>query len=147
MYRRILVPIDGSQTSTCALQEALRLVHSSTQLRLIYVLEDLYLPDNEGYAYLDLAPLQTVLRQNGEHLLARAAALAQPSGAATETALLESSGERVAHVIEEDARRWQAELIVIGSHGRSGLSRLLLGSVAEGVARCAPVPVLLVRAG
>ena len=68
------------------------------------------------------------------------------SGATVETALLEASGERIASVIEGEARHWQADLIVIGTHGRSGLSRLLLGSVAEGVARSAPVPVLLVRA-
>jgi nucleotide-binding universal stress UspA family protein len=55
-------------------------------------------------------------------------------------------GERIASVIEGEARRWQADLIVIGTHGRSGLSRLLLGSVAEGVVRVASVPVLLVRA-
>jgi len=56
------------------------------------------------------------------------------------------SGERVASVIDGDARQWGADLIVIGTHGRSGLSRLLLGSVAEGVARGTSVPVLLIRA-
>jgi len=48
-------------------------------------------------------------------------------------------------VIKDDALHWQADLIVIGTHGRSGLSRLLLGSVAEGVVRGASVLVLLVR--
>lgn len=61
-----------------------------------------------------------------------------------ETALLETGGERIASVIYREAQRWQADLIVIGTHGRSGFSRLFLGSVAEGVVRMAMVPVLLV---
>jgi nucleotide-binding universal stress UspA family protein len=64
----------------------------------------------------------------------------------SETELLETEGKRVASVIDDDAKRWPADLIVIGTHGRSGISRLLLGSVAEGVVRGASVPVLLVRA-
>jgi nucleotide-binding universal stress UspA family protein len=47
--------------------------------------------------------------------------------------------------IVEAARTWGADLIVVGTNGRRGLSRLLMGSVAEGVARTATVPVLLVR--
>lgn len=45
----------------------------------------------------------------------------------------------------EEAERWGAELIVMGTHGRHGLQHLWLGSVAEGVVRSSPVPVLLVR--
>jgi nucleotide-binding universal stress UspA family protein len=63
-----------------------------------------------------------------------------------ETALLDVPGERVASVIDGEALNWTADLIVISTHGRSGLSRLLLGSVAEDVVRGASVPVLLVRA-
>ena len=48
-------------------------------------------------------------------------------------------------MIEHEAKRWQADLIVIGTHGRRGIRRLLLGSVAEGLTRVASKPVLLVR--
>lgn len=146
MYQRILVPTDGSETSERALQEAIKLSDSVARLRLVYVVEDIYLLDAEGYAYIDYAALQQAVRHTGERTLALAAEKARQSGAATETALLEAKGERIASVIESDARHWQAELIVIGTHGRSGLNRLLLGSVAEGVVRVASVPVLLVRA-
>jgi nucleotide-binding universal stress UspA family protein len=146
MYQRILVPIDGSETSKRALQEALKLGDSSARLRLVYVLEEIYSLDTEGYAFIDYAALQQAVRHTGERTLAQAAEKVHQAGKRAETALLETGGERIASVIEGEARRWQADLIVIGTHGRSGLSRLLLGSVAEGVVRVASVPVLLVRA-
>jgi len=145
MYQRILVPIDGSATAERALQEAIRLAAGRAQLRLIYVLEEVYPLDAEGYAFIDYDALRKAARHTGERALARAADKVQQSGAMAETALLEAAGERIAGVIDGDALHWDADLIVIGTHGRSGLSRLLLGSVAEGVVRGASVPVLLVR--
>jgi nucleotide-binding universal stress UspA family protein len=146
MYQRILVPIDGSETSGRALQEAIKVANREAQLRLVYVIEEFYLLDAEGYAYIDIADLQKAMRHSGERTLVLAAEKVRQSGTKAETALLEASGERIANVIENEARHWQADLIVIGTHGRSGLNRLLLGSVAEGVVRVASVPVLLVRA-
>jgi len=146
IYQRILVPIDGSTTSERALQEAIRLAEGKAQLRVAYVLEEIFPLDTEGYAFIDYAALQEAVRHTGERTLAQAAEKARQSGMTAETALLDAKGERIAGVIKDDALHWQADLIVIGTHGRSGLSRLLLGSVAEGVARDAPVPVLLVRA-
>jgi nucleotide-binding universal stress UspA family protein len=54
-------------------------------------------------------------------------------------------GKHVYDVIEEEAARWPADLVAIGTHGRSGISRLLLGSVAEGLTRISGNPILLVR--
>jgi len=145
IYQRILVPIDGSATSERALQEAIKLAEGKAQLRVAYVLEEIFPLDTESYAFIDYAALQEAVRHTGERTLAQAAEKARQSGMTAETALLDAKGERIAGVIKDDALHWQADLIVIGTHGRSGLSRLLLGSVAEGVARDAPVPVLLVR--
>ncbi|HET7833608.1 MAG TPA: universal stress protein [Gallionella sp.] len=146
MYQRILVPIDGSATAERALQEAIKLAAGKAKLRLIYVIEETYPLDAEGYAFIDYAALQEAVRHTGRRALTQAAEKARQSGATSETDLLEAGGKRVATVIDDDARQWSADLIVIGTHGRSGISRLLLGSVAEGVAREASVPVLLVRA-
>ena len=146
MYQRILVPIDGSETSLRALQEAIRLGYSAAQLRLVYVVEDVYALDAEGYAVIDFDALQQAARHTGERTLALAAEKVRQAGKRAEADLLETGGQRIASVIESEARRWQADLIVIGTHGRTGLSRLLLGSVAEGVVRVASVPVLLIRA-
>ena len=145
MYQRILVPIDGSDTAERALREAIKLADGKAQLRLLHVVEEVYPLDAEGYAFIDYAALRDVARSSGERLLAKAGEVASQAGAAVETSLLEAEGERVANVIDADARNWPADLIVIGSHGRSGFSRLLFGSVAEGVVRGASVPVLLVR--
>jgi nucleotide-binding universal stress UspA family protein len=146
IYQRILVPIDGSATSERALQEAIKLTDGKTRLRLVYVLEETFPLDPEGYASIDYVTLQEAVRLTGERALAQAAEKVRQAGKSAEIELLEAKGERIASVIEGEARQWHADLIVIGTHGRSSLSRLLLGSIAEGVVRSASVPVLLVRA-
>ena len=146
MYQRILVPIDGSPTSERSLQEAIKLADGKAQLRLVYVIEEVYQLDAVGFGYIDYAALHEEVRKTGERALAQAAEKVQRSGMTAETALLEVLGRRVADVIDSDALDWKADLIVIGTHGRSGLNRLLLGSVAEDVVRGTSVPVLLVRA-
>jgi nucleotide-binding universal stress UspA family protein len=145
MYQRILVPVDGSDTSARALQEAVKLANGKAKLRLVYVLEDAYPLDAEAFSYIDTEALHEAARHTGERILAQAAGSVRQSGAAVETSLLEAGGQRIASVIDAAAKSWQAELIVLGTHGRSGLSRLLLGSVAEGVVRGTTIPVLLIR--
>jgi len=73
--------------------------------------------------------------------------VARGAGVAVETRLIEidTLGHRIPEVIVADAEAWPADLIVICTHGRSGLSRMFLGSVAEGVVRVATKPVLLIR--
>lgn len=78
-------------------------------------------------------------------MLDRAMAQARRGGCEPEPCLIEGDGAHTSQCIVEAARTWGADLIVVGANGRRGLSRLLLGSVAEGVARTATVPVLLVR--
>lgn len=144
MYQHILVPVDGSTTSDRALQEALKFASQhGAQLRLIYVMEDILLTDNE--AYFDYAVLQEVVKRNGENVLERAKTVARQAGIEAESMLLETAGERIASKIVVEAQRWPADLIIIGTHGRTGFNRLLLGSVAEGVVRTAQTPVLLIR--
>jgi nucleotide-binding universal stress UspA family protein len=62
-----------------------------------------------------------------------------------ETKLVEGVGARLGEVVAEEARAWEADLVVVGTHGRRGVGRVLLGSGAEQVLRLAPVPVLAVR--
>ncbi len=144
MYQKILVPIDGSPTSKHALQEAIRLARSlGAQLELVHIYEDIiYLI---GEDYINYEELQKTVRSCGEKMLADAEAQVRMSDIEVETRLISAGNERVADVIVTEAERWQAELIVLGTHGHSGFSRLLLGSVAEGVARAASIPVLLIR--
>jgi len=146
MYRHILVPVDGSSTSARALQEALGLARQQTaELELVYVMEDVLFLENE--AYINYDEVRKSARSEGEKTLAQAQAVVREAGMMATQRLLEARGERIASVIIEEARRWPADLIVIGTHGRSGFSRILFGSVAEGVVRTAHIPVLLVRGG
>ena len=145
IYHRILVPIDGSATSASALKEAIRLAEGKALIHLAYVLEDVYMLDTESQVLIDYAAMQETARNIGEQTLSHAADKVRQSGATVETLLLEARGESIAALVNEDAGNWQADLIVIGTHGRTGLSRLLMGSVAEGVVRGASIPVLLVR--
>lgn len=144
MYQRILVPVDGSQTSDAALHEAIRFAQQhNSMLKLVHVVEAARFFDAESM--IDFTTLQDMARRSGEQVLARAADTVQQAGLDSETDLLESDGQRVENLIVDEAKRWMADLIVIGTHGRSGVSRLLFGSVAEGVVRGAHTPILLIR--
>ncbi|MDD2699742.1 MAG: universal stress protein [Sideroxydans sp.] len=145
MYQRILVPVDGSPTSQRALQEALQQGDNATQVRLLHVVPS-YVTLTEGYEFIDYEELHKAARTTGEHILADAAEQVRQAGRTAETEIRDAGSERIASVIEDEAQRWQADLIVIGTHGRTGLNRLLLGSVAEGVVRVSTMPVLLIRA-
>jgi nucleotide-binding universal stress UspA family protein len=148
MYERILIAVDGSETSQRALGEGLALakVHRS-QLRIVHAVDiaSLYLAEAQ---YVGTERLEAALVEAGKRILAEAAATAEKAGFPAETRLveIETLQGRVADVIVQEALAWPAALIVVGTHGRRGLSHLFLGSVAEGVVRIAPVPVLLIRA-
>ena len=143
MYERILVPVDGSAGANLALRQALGLaVGGRTRLRLAHILDaGLY----HGIWREDQAAHRT-WRETGQRFLDQAAAVAREVGVEPEVALVETDG-RISRAILDEARRWGADLIVVGAHGRHGLEHLALGSTAEGVIREAPVPVLSVREG
>ena len=144
MYQHILIPVDGSPTSDRALQEAIAFARQqNAQMQLLHVIEEIHFVDIESS--INYAELQESMKNSGAKILAQAQTAVQQAGMTAETKLLEAGGERVASVIVAAAKRWPADLIVIGTHGRSGFSRLLFGSVAEGVVRTAQVPVLLIR--
>lgn len=146
MYSRILVPVDGSEAADRGLMEAITMATSEgTTLRLVHVVNELMF--NTGYAptmYYD--QLLESMREGGKEILRKAEAVAREHGAQSQTVLLESIGGRAADLIVEQAQKWPADVIVMGTHGRRGLKRLVMGSDAELVLRLSPVPVLMVRA-
>ena len=148
MYRRILVPVDGSSTSMRGMEHALGLAKDQrARLRLLNVIdEEVIVPGMDAYAPLDMTPLIDMVKTDGQKGLKKALALAARTNVRADAAMVRSRGLFVSEVILDDARKWRADLIVMGTHGRRGLKRLLLGSDAERVLRDAPVPVLLVRA-
>jgi nucleotide-binding universal stress UspA family protein len=145
VYRRILVPVDGSPTSRAGLGEALRLARNQkARVRLIHIVDEVPI-FSSAEGGLNIEPVIESLKSGGKRILDQAAKLAAARGIKAETELFENATSRIADVLVARARRWRAELIVMGTHGRRGVNRLVLGSDAELVVRNSPVPVLLVR--
>jgi len=147
MYKRILVPIDGSPTSELGLAEAMKLAKNPrTYLCLLHVVDERILAQNIDVGASAVDSLLESLRTGGQQILDKAQARLHKQRLKAKAVLVENIARSVADLIVEQARKWRADLIVIGTHGRRGISRLVMGSDAEVVVRTSPVPVLLVRA-
>ncbi len=146
MYQRILVPLDGSSTAECGLREAVALAkgQKATTLFFLHVVDDFSMLV-EMTSVRSYDEMLKGLRQYGLELLAKARRIAEDAGAHAESLLREVTNERVAQVIVDQAQQHGCDLIVMGTHGRRGFSRIAMGSEAEQVARTSSVPVLLVR--
>lgn len=145
MFQRILVPIDGSEASNKGLEEAIKLAaDSGATLRLLHVVNELILLGAQGPS-LYLEDLMAPLRKRAQEVLATAKQRVEERSVKVEVIMRETLGGRAGDCIVDEAKRWPAELIVMGTHGRKGLDRLALGSDAERVLRHATVPVMTVR--
>lgn len=146
VYQRVLVAFDSSDTSRVALGQAIRLVKTlNGRLCIVHGLDIVTVdvasePDRERAV--------AAAFQAGEETLHRATAIAREAGIDPETRLVEvdlMGRRRLPELVVQAATSWNADLIVVGTHGRRGIGNLLLGSVAEGIVRIAPLPVLIVR--
>ncbi|GGN00984.1 universal stress protein [Thermus composti] len=142
MYQRILMPTDGSPCSFQALEHGLDLAKAlGAKVHFLYVLEN---PAQAIWIAPESVPygleLLEDLRKAGEEAIGKALELARKKG-------VEATGEvkegTPIPTIVEAARGF--DLVVMGTHGRTGLDKLLLGSVTEGVLHRVSVPVLVVR--
>ncbi|MGL4250396.1 MAG: universal stress protein [Aeromonas sp.] len=138
--KTLLCPVDFSQMSRAVLDYAVFMVQShQARLRLVHVVDQLH--GFDSYKILHMTAIEItheMERQARDQLKALVAEL--PVAAPFEVRF-----GRAADEIVLQAREDKADLIVMGSHGRSGISHLLVGSVAESVVRHAPCPVLVVR--
>jgi nucleotide-binding universal stress UspA family protein len=145
MYRTILVAIDGSSSSRLALREAVRLA-ASTQgiVHAIHVVDHAPV-----FAYTDLDPVELVdaMRKSGRVLLADAEQACAAADVTCHVELVEPAtlSDDVASIVQRYAEQVHADLVVLGTHGRRGVRRLMLGSVAERFLRCSNCAVLLMR--
>ncbi|WP_433623167.1 universal stress protein [Halomicrococcus sp. NG-SE-24] len=142
MTKRVLVPIDGSRQSTKALEHALT-EFEDAEIEVLNVID----PIDVGYSSTVGMPGYSEewyeeSKENAERLFEEAQELADEHGVTLSTA---TELGRPSQVIVEFADENDLDQIVMGSHGRSGVSRILLGSVAETVVRRSPVPVTVVR--
>jgi nucleotide-binding universal stress UspA family protein len=151
MFKQILVAVDGSATSIRGLKVALAMAkdHDAT-LHVMHVIGGMGSAQSlPGLAkkYVSrefVEQMRSGLRDTGRKILTDAEKTAKKSGQSIRPILVETRDHAVADAILTEARKLDAELIVLGTHGRRGLTRLLVGSDAETVLREANVPVLLV---
>jgi nucleotide-binding universal stress UspA family protein len=141
--QRIVFALDGSAASLSALRFGLRLARPESRLRAIYVVD-------RAVRLTDFVPihvLQQAFIEEGHAALAAAASVFAELSNHAETALVKTEpvNDDVPHTIVRDAERWHADLLVVGTHGRRGVARWFLGSVAARTARLARTPLLLAR--
>jgi nucleotide-binding universal stress UspA family protein len=145
MFRRMLVPVDGSAAASAALAQAIGLARESgSRLRIVHVIGEIEGIYAQAHGW-DMTRVLGQLKHAATELLGSALKRAHEAGVEAETGVLESPDRPVWGSIVDDAVRWRADVIVIGTHGRRGISRLVMGSDAESVIRSSPVPVLTVR--
>jgi nucleotide-binding universal stress UspA family protein len=148
---RILLPVDGSEFGDAAVEEiANRPWPPGSEVQVISVIHLPFEPGPEVWALPEshFLRLENAERERAESVINRAIARLRESGASRETPLTLTSEVVVGHPAEtiiETAKKWGADLVALGSHGYSGFTRFLLGSVSYAVASHAPCSVEIVR--
>ena len=149
MYRKVLVPLDGSELAECTLSHVKHLFKDGSleEVTLLNVVKvDLpwaAMGDNAYPVDLDINAIREPLFLASRKYLADVESQLVSEGIKVKTESLE--GSRPADTITEYARKEGMDMIIIGTHGYTGLKKLLLGSVAFGVLHQSPIPVLLIR--
>jgi nucleotide-binding universal stress UspA family protein len=146
MYTHILVAVDGSAASRFALTEAINLARScNAHIRAVFVIDTPFWLT--GASYYDPAKLKTAIEREGDTVLREVQAEFDRAGlqGSTEKVATLHAGDDVAHRIQAVADARNANVIVIGTHGRRGFQKMLIGSVADRLMRISNRPTLLVR--
>jgi nucleotide-binding universal stress UspA family protein len=145
MYQRVLVPLDGSEVAECAIShmQAVASGCNVTDVVLLRVLSPLMLPGDYFFSESDRARMEAEHRAAAESYMEEMRKRVAGSGLNVQAVIIE---EDAAEGIVEYARRNNIDMIIMATHGRSGIGRWALGSVADRVVRHAGIPVLLVRA-
>ena len=145
MYKRILVPVDGSAVSIMGLQQAVRFAKDQrAHLRIIHVIDEAVLAEYPDLVDTTGQLLETFV-DDGKKTLDDAMALARRLGIKAECVLYTKVLGALADVILKEAKKWRADIIVMGTHGQSGIKHFFFGSDAETIARSTLLPVLLIH--
>jgi nucleotide-binding universal stress UspA family protein len=142
---RILLAVDDSAFSQAATKAVVdQAKPGDLEVRVLHTFQPMvFLPGSFAESVANsLKAAEERRRADAKELLARTAQILEKAGVKVTTSLVEADPR---HAILDQAEKWKADLIVVGSHGREGLDRLLIGSVAEHVARHASCSVEIVR--
>ncbi len=146
MYQHIVVAVDDSDTARQAIREAVALAKSSgAELTLVHAVDEALFAHFSHTTLANRDAVQAALISEGKGVLENAAEVASSAGMAPKTRLLTSEHQSTSDQIAEAVKTLQADLLVVGSHGRHGVQRLLLGSVAERLLHKVSISVLIVR--
>ena len=143
---KILLAVDDSKFSQAAIRSVLHTARlQETEVRVLHVLEPIFIPpDAQTWTSLPgYAEMTEQRRQDATELVKRAAESLKAAGFKGCSYVVEDGVPKL--TIVDEAKKWGADLIVVGSHGRTGLDRFLLGSVSDAVARHAACSVEIVR--
>ena len=141
-FKKILVPIDGSDTSDKAMRMALDMTREALgTVRFVHVIDD----DRHLNSYELSGDLRTYVHNNARELLQKAMDAASAMGVQAESHVVDKPYQRLGESVADEVADWGADLVVLGTHGRRGLGRMLLGSGAEQIIRLCNAPVLVVR--
>ncbi|MFM9428813.1 nucleotide-binding universal stress UspA family protein [Variovorax sp. GrIS 2.14] len=145
MYQRILVPVDGSKTACRGLREAIQLAQiTKGRIRLVHVDDELQVDPRDD---LDLQALDDEFSgvEPGAKLLSQCLHEVELSGVTGDVVLRKGIAGVVYQEIALEAKDWCADIIVLGTHARSGLPRFAFGSNGDEILHCSNVPVLQVK--
>ena len=149
MYQRIMVAIDDSFATSNVLATAIEMAKlSAASLAICHAVDETLFAQKMGEIMLSnsVSAIENNLRGEAKAFLEQAAEVARAAGVAVETRLIASEAKQVADMLAEAASEWRADLLVVGSHGKRGLDRFFVGSVAGRLVQKARTSLLLVRA-
>lgn len=148
MYKRIMVAVDESFMTNRVLDTAIDLAKASgAQLAICHAVDETIFAHREVEMMLpnSVGKAEYKMRLGAQGFLGKAAETARAAGVEVETKLIESEQKHVSDMLAEAAAEWKADLLIVGTHGRRGMERFFVGSVAERLVRKAETSLLLVR--
>jgi nucleotide-binding universal stress UspA family protein len=146
MYKRILAALDGSRSARFALEDALKLARAADATVMVASVVAQFLPVYDpALGIIETEAFDVATQKAAQQELAQARELCALRKVRAVTQIVDAHGASIPSAIMQAAQAFEADLIVIGTHGRRGARRHLLGSVAETVLRSSQVPVLVVR--
>lgn len=148
MYKRIMVAVDESFMTSQVMESAIALAKATgARLAICHAIDQTILAQREVAMMLpnSVGKTEARLRMGAQGFLDRLAGEARAGGVDPEIRLVESEEKHVSDMLIEAAADWQADLLVVGTHGRRGIERFFVGSVAERLVRKGQTSLLLVR--
>ncbi len=145
-YQKIFVPVDNSHAALLALKEAVTLAKLSGGLICLVHVIDFAQPDWGTAANVQTrGNLKSIAKEIADNIFVQAREILVSEDVPYKEIVLETLGDTVANILSAEAEKQACDIIVMGTHGRSGMMGLLMGSVAEGVLKKTRIPVMMVR--